>query len=550
MGVSNLHTYAEAKKLGKPLTITRSNESSETRVVVVDVCALMLYLYGLQSLLADFSSMRAKVERLVECFAAQGVELVAVIDGAVPPEKVATWLARRRQDAKTVAKINESMRRAQPGGPRSGKPKPSWLPPAFSQSYLGQAFRAAGCRVIFTTIEADRVAAGLATELGALGVLGHDSDFFICAPGIEPLPSFVFVTDCCAPTVGLPPGTCYLDVNTMKLTKGGITVTSYEQEDMLRHMGIPRLALPLLAADLGFDLVGRSSRLTRLLMADRERRAAERGEVDIAVVDASVDAEPVSVGRTDGAGTGSSVLAVELALEHLRERMQTPEGLEPTRQRELTALEWYKPAPLLEEGALAVTRPHVEVLLQHRTFMGPLCVEALTTRNAGNESAVFGPSVFEATAQLRAAVYKRLFAVSQPDADVVTEFLCSARCEQPWGTTTCRFVDVAPAMHPKDVVAAAAPGVTPAQAIARHVVEHWLKPYLTAGQARALVRQADPVKREAVRVELQALQSPHMTLRFCWPENVHAATLFLVAMDIFCFGCRCVLMSALCLQAS
>ena len=342
------------------------------------------------------------------------------------------------------------------------------------------------------------------------------------------------------------------------MNKGGITVTSYEQEDLLRHMGIPRAALPLLAADLGFDLVARSSRLNRLLMADRERRAAaaaqsdagaaELGEVDVAVVDESGDAEPVtvSVGGEDEAGASSSVLAVELALQYMRERMQTPEGLEPTRQREQAALDWYKPAPPLDEGALVVTRPHVEVLLQHRTFMGPLCVEDLTTRKEGNEGpAAFGPSVFEATAQLRAAVYKRLFAATQPDADVVTEFLCSARCEQPWGTTTCHFADVAPAMHPRDVVAAA-PGVTPAQAIARHVVERWLKPYLTVGQARALIRQADPAKREAVRLEMEALQSPFMTLRFCWPENVHAATLFLVAMDIFCFGCRSVLRPARC----
>ena len=180
MGVSSLHTYVEAQKLGKPLTIRRNDESSEPRVVVVDVCALMMYFFGPYSLLADFNSMRANVERLVQRFAAEGVELVAVIDGAVPPEKVGTWLARRRKDAKTVVKINQSMR-CKPDAVRSGRPKPSWLPPAFSQSYLGQAFRAAGCRVVFTTIEADRVAAGIATELHALGVLGHDSDFFICA---------------------------------------------------------------------------------------------------------------------------------------------------------------------------------------------------------------------------------------------------------------------------------------------------------------------------------------------------------------------------------
>ena len=346
------------------------------------------------------------------------------------------------------------------------------------------------------------------------------------------------------------------------MNKDGITVTSYEQEDVLRHMGIPRAALPLLAADLGFDVVARSSRLNRLLLADREQRAAAATQSDaesaaaelteVDVVDASGDAEPVnvSVGRAEKAGTGSSLLAVELALKYMRDRVQTPKGLEPIREREVAALEWYKPAPPLEEGALVVTRPHVEVLLQHRTFMGPLCVEDVTKRNEDdNAPAAFGPSVFEATAQLRAAVYKRLFATLQPDADVVTEFLCSARCEQPWATTTCHFADVAPAMHPRDVVAAA-PGVTPAQAIARHVVERWLKPYLTVGQARALIRQADPSKREAVRQELEALQSQHMTLRFCWPENVHAATLFLVAMDVFCFGCRCVLQAACCGPAS
>ena len=333
----------------------------------------------------------------------------------------------------------------------------------------------------------------------------------------------------------MPRGTRYLDSLTLRLSKSGITVTSYEQEDVLRHMGIPRAALPLLAADLGFDLVGRSSRLANLLAADRERRAAaaaRQGGVEVAVVDASGAAEPVAVlvGGAEDATTGTSLLAVELALKNVRERVQTPAGLEPRAEREIAALEWYKPAPPLEAGALVVTRPHVEVLLQHRTFVGPLCVEDVRSEPSG-------PSVFEATAQLRAAVYKRLFVASQPDAEVVTEFLCSARCEQPWGTTTCHFADAAPAMHPRDVVAAA-PGVTPAQAIARHVVECWLKPFLTAEQARALIRQADPLKRQAVKQEMRALQSAPMTLRFCWPENVHAATLFLVAADIFCFGCR------------
>ena len=520
MGISSLHTWVEAKRLGKPLTILPADEGSRRRVVVVDVCALMLYLFGPHSLVANFDAMRANVERLVSRWALFGVDIVAVIDGAVPPEKVSTWLARRRKDAKTVAKINAFMRSktplAAPGAPRSGRMRPHWLPPAFSQSYLGQAFRAAGCRVVFTTIEADRVAAGIASELGALGVLGHDSDFFVFS---------------------LPPGTRYLDVNTLKQSKGALSVMSYEQEDVLRGLGISREAMPLLAADLGFDLVGRSSRLTSQLAAERERRAAGAASgVEVAVVDASGGAEPVAV-QAGGAGAdageeSSALLAVELALKRLRTRMLQPDGLEPCAGRERAAVEWYRPAPPLAESAVVVTRPHVEVLLQHRTFVGPLCVEDVTT---SAESA--GPSVFEATAQLRAAVYKRLFGASQPG--VITEFLCSARREQPWDTTTCSFADAAPAMHPRDVVAAA-PGVAPAAAIARHVVERWLKPFLTAAQARALIRQADPQKREAARQELRAIRgdSGLITLRCCWPENVHAATLFLVATETFCFGCR------------
>lgn len=515
MGVSSLHTWVEAKKLGKQLSIRRSDAPGEPpkSYVVVDVCALMLYLYGPNSLVADFDSMRANVERMVSVWAAQGVALVAVIDGAVPAEKTATWLARRRKDARTVVKINQAMRGQKPPVPGSGRRRPPWLPPAFSQSYLGQAFRAAGCRVVFTTIEADRVAAGIASELpGALGVLGHDSDYLV---------------------FGLPRGTRYLDMNTLRVSKSGITVMSYEQEDVLQCMGVPREALPLLAADLGFDLVARSSRLTSLLIAERERRA-----VQVAVVDESggVEAVAVSVDGDSAEPAGTAMMAVELSLKKLRERVNMPSGLEPRAERERAAIEWYMPAPPLEEATLLVTRPHVEMLLQHRTFVGPLCVEDVTPRNE-NEPA--GPSVFEATAKLRASVYKRLFGASQPDADVVTEFLCSARCEQPWDTTTCSFADAAPAMHPRDVVAAA-PGVAPTAALARHVVDTWLAPFLTSAQARALIRQADPQKREAARLELRTIRGDagQITLRSCWPQNVQAATLFLIAMDIFCFGCR------------
>jgi hypothetical protein len=214
--------------------------------------------------------------------------------------------------------------------------------------------------VVFTTIEADRVAAGIASELpGTLGVLGHDSDFFI---------------------FGLPRGTRYLDMNTLKVSKSGITVMSYEQEDVLQCMGVPREALPLLAADLGFDLVSRSSRLTTLLIAERERRAANAAGssgsgVKIAVVDESAgeEAVAVSVDNDSAEPVGTAMMAVELSLKKLRERVSMPSGLEPRAERERAAIEWYMPAPPLEEGKLLVTRPHVEMLLQHRTFVGPLC---------------------------------------------------------------------------------------------------------------------------------------------------------------------------------
>ncbi len=103
MGVLGLTTWAELSSLGTRVQLERTEQE---RTVVLDACAGTLAFFGHDSLLCDFDALRANVARFVARFAAANVRLLVVVDGAVPEEKFATWMARRRKDARTVAKIN------------------------------------------------------------------------------------------------------------------------------------------------------------------------------------------------------------------------------------------------------------------------------------------------------------------------------------------------------------------------------------------------------------------------------------------------------------
>lgn len=240
MGVAGLHSWAEAQAgLGKRVRL-QAREGGET--IVLDAGAGMLAFFaGQRSLLGDFAALRKSVDKLVQRFHRAGFRLVVVVDGAVPAEKQNTWLARRRKDAKRVEALNAAMAG---GSAPKGKQPMLWLPPAFCQTYVGSAFRAAGCEVVFSKVEADRVCAGLAASLGAYGVLGKDSDFLAFDLGRA----------------------LYLDFSTLQ----GLSVVAYAQHDVLQRLGLPLEAMPLLSDMLGNDLHSRKRSLHEKILADRK----------------------------------------------------------------------------------------------------------------------------------------------------------------------------------------------------------------------------------------------------------------------------------------
>jgi hypothetical protein len=176
MGVSGLHEWIEERKLGKRVSL-RAGAGGRC-VLLLDGPAGMLNFFGLESLWSDYESLRTRVRSFVDAFASVGVQLEVVFDGVVEPDKFPLWLSRRRKEVARVRKICAAMYGGQ--APTDGKPVRTWLPPAFSQSYLGRAFREAGGRVTFSVVEGDRAIAGLAEALPpgtCLGVAGKDSDF-------------------------------------------------------------------------------------------------------------------------------------------------------------------------------------------------------------------------------------------------------------------------------------------------------------------------------------------------------------------------------------
>jgi len=404
------------------------------------------------------AALRSRAARYADAFSRAGVHLIVVLDGVVQPEKFPLWLSRRRKECASVRKLNAAMH-----GGETERKRRLWLPPAWSQSYLGRAFRDAGCRVVFSTVEGDRAVAGLASSLpGCLGVIGKDSDFFV-------LP--------------LPASQRYYDFSTLRLNARGISAVAYSQADVCKALELPLSSMPMLAAMLGFDLHDRLSSLQDVLKL-----------------------QPGAV-------------AVEVAATMLRKRLALHASPPPT-PRELRAAEFYTPvAP--EDADGEVLRPHVSVLCSNRTFVGPLCCEDVRSKAPV-------ATVYEATAALRAAVYARLFA-SDARSGAVDELCCSALRDTAWPKAQLSFAETHPAAHPRDV-AAASPNLAPAQALAAHVVTNWLAPHLSSAQARALVEQSDPGLRRTAAVG-------HTRLRSLRPTDAHAASLFLVAMDTFCFGC-------------
>lgn len=100
--------------------------------------------------MGDFAAVRDRVATFVSAFANVGVRLVVFIDGTVPADKMPTYLARRRSDAKDVVVLNQLMKRRSRRGPVgrvAHKELRRWVSPPFGQTHLGRAFRECGAFV-------------------------------------------------------------------------------------------------------------------------------------------------------------------------------------------------------------------------------------------------------------------------------------------------------------------------------------------------------------------------------------------------------------------
>lgn len=172
--------------------------------------------------------MLQKVQADVDAFSAAGFELVVVLDAGVDEEKMGTWLRRRKVDQKAVEKLNKCG--VMEDIPRSLQ---VWHSPLSCVEYLGQAFRRAGCRVVFTLGEADHEAAWLAISERAYGVVSCDTDFLMY-PGVKR----------------------YFDSQTLDVCEDGtIMVDVVEKEGLIASVGMSELQLPAVAGLCGNDVL-------------------------------------------------------------------------------------------------------------------------------------------------------------------------------------------------------------------------------------------------------------------------------------------------------
>ena len=280
---------------------------------------------------------------------AVGITLVIFIDATVPLDKLGTWLARRRRDARTVVQLNEDMRRRSPRGERQARlarkesRKQAWVAPPFCQTHLGRAFRTEGCEVRFNAVhEADRCIAAAAADTGAFGVLAYDSDFLVLQMN----------------------GALYLNFQSLRIDRNAISVIAYDSSRVGEALQLSRQQLIATAAVLGTDV---------------------RGRDDLAVARArELVASPASVRDSD------TVRAVAALVRGGGYSLNAPRVEE--------AAAWYDVAPPGDSGEELVQQPALARLLADSTFVGPLAVEDVSSKL----------SIHAALQPLRMAVYRRL----------------------------------------------------------------------------------------------------------------------------------------------
>ncbi|XP_033112826.1 constitutive coactivator of peroxisome proliferator-activated receptor gamma-like [Anneissia japonica] len=195
--------------------------------LVIDGCGLLrkLYpphwdwVYGGQWV--EFAS---NAKKLVEKLEGAGINPVFIFDGVVEKRKRGTWIKRRQNDRRLVAKIYRFIK-------EKGRHPDShmYFLPTGLMGFCRQALKAAGATVMKSTVEADKEIYQYYLENSCFGVLGQDSDFLI-----YDIQHYFCLQD--------------LDIRTLN-------VKLYDKEIIRQHLRLETYQFPLLACLLGNDFL-------------------------------------------------------------------------------------------------------------------------------------------------------------------------------------------------------------------------------------------------------------------------------------------------------
>eukprot|EP01083_Nonionella_stella_P071709 192766_1 len=248
MGVRGLTSHMKQSRAGHSTEFRPVYRGGNSKVVIFDALSVLRYFMQPEvAIFCDFQKLFEKVRRYVDSFRRCGFELVAVLDGSVDEDKLPEWIQRRKTSYKGVLALNELFGSGdRPARYNQNHARKKLTMTTSSGFYLGQALKASGCEVIWSTAEADKEIAYLCNQRSAYAVISCDSDFFIFD-----IPRLI-------------------DSQSIRFERGGsIRCTMYERENILRAIGLPQKYLYKLAALMGCDVTKRSRSLENIPVTKR-----------------------------------------------------------------------------------------------------------------------------------------------------------------------------------------------------------------------------------------------------------------------------------------
>jgi hypothetical protein len=196
MGISGLTAFIEGRKATRPIDLTAEGRRLKferekaaangtlppSNEIVLDGNGLMRRLYAPNidwCRGGQFERLLAEVRLFVDKFVRAGFRLTVIFDGQIEASKRKVWISRRMAESRRAEQIMDHIA-AQERLPPHKQELPLrklWFSPISTTRAIPNAFRDAGCEVLFSLSEADREVADYAITHQCYAVLGDDSDY-------------------------------------------------------------------------------------------------------------------------------------------------------------------------------------------------------------------------------------------------------------------------------------------------------------------------------------------------------------------------------------